>query len=382
MRIVLADDITGAAEVAALAWQAGLEVAVFAWPCAIGQIDLAVIDTNTRNIGPAEAISTLEQIIDQLGPSGVRWTFKKVDSVLRGNVVAELSVMLRRLPIQQVILAPANPSKGRVIRNGRYYINEVPLDMTDLARDPFHPRRSSLVMELLDHVPGVPVCIRDYNEYDGEQTGIILANVQDMQQLWNWARLLDDRSIAAGGSDFFGLVLDRQLRRGPTRSTDQDRLPSSPSLFVCGSTSGQSQSFRKRASDAGIPVHLVPADIPDTSIDHPAAKLIGAIRGYGAAILAIEDAPAKGTPVQLASRIAAIVQLVLCETNLAELFLEGGTTARAVMDLLGWRQLSIVGQYAPGLVRMALKGVDRPHIVVKPGSYPWPAQILPTIIEA
>ena len=48
------------------------------------------------------------------------------------------------------MLIPANPSRGRCIANGRYFIHGTLLSETEFARDPEFPARSSDVLALLD----------------------------------------------------------------------------------------------------------------------------------------------------------------------------------------------------------------------------------------
>ena len=51
------------------------------------------------------------------------------------------------------------------------------------------------------------------------------------------------------------------------------------------------------------------------------------------------------------------------------LVIEGGATAWATLQALGWTEFTITAQLAPGIVQMrATNGV---FVTLKPGSYPW-----------
>ena len=51
------------------------------------------------------------------------------------------------------------------------------------------------------------------------------------------------------------------------------------------------------------------------------------------------------------------------------LIIEGGATAWATLQTLGWSQFQIVNQIAPGVVQM--RAENGTYITLKPGSYPW-----------
>ena len=51
------------------------------------------------------------------------------------------------------------------------------------------------------------------------------------------------------------------------------------------------------------------------------------------------------------------------------LIIEGGATAWATLQTLGWTQFEIVAQIAPGVVQMS--ATNGTLVTLKPGSYPW-----------
>lgn len=69
-----------------------------------------------------------------------RWIYNKTDSVLRGNVTHEVEAVIQALGLDGVLLVPANPSLGRTIEGGRYFVRGRPLHETEFARDPRHQR--------------------------------------------------------------------------------------------------------------------------------------------------------------------------------------------------------------------------------------------------
>ncbi|MCL4744261.1 MAG: hypothetical protein KJZ83_02485 [Burkholderiaceae bacterium] len=123
MRVcIMADDLTGALDSAAQFADSAqpLFVRWSGWregdPGAAG----LAIDTNTRDRPPGEASATVADMAVFLGDA--RLAFKKIDSLLRGHVVAEIAACLRTGRFTRCIVAPAFPYQGRVTVGGRQYV--------------------------------------------------------------------------------------------------------------------------------------------------------------------------------------------------------------------------------------------------------------------
>src|SRR5215467_6378115 len=125
---VIADDLTGAAELAGIGLRYGLESeVVVCGKCTAANPDLLCIDTDSRSCKPGEAARRAGHAARELRKAGARWIYKKVDSVLRGNVITEIRAIQKTLGLRGVLLVPANPCFGRVIRHGRYFVNGKPI---------------------------------------------------------------------------------------------------------------------------------------------------------------------------------------------------------------------------------------------------------------
>jgi uncharacterized protein YgbK (DUF1537 family) len=76
-------------------------------------------------------------------------------------------------------------------------------------------------------------------------------------------------------------------------------------------------------------------------------------------------------------KLSEIVQQVLAARyGVAELLVEGGATASAIVRRMGWNKFLARDEIAPGVVRLAIVADGAPPLVtIKPGSYPWPPEI-------
>ena len=380
--IVIADDITGAAEMAGIAFSQGQQVRLVcggvAGGCGTATYGTTVIATDTRSMSEAEAVAETQHIVSSfLIPHSLfesvalRTSFliyKKTDSALRGHVVAELTALMEATGYQRVVYLPANPSKGRIIRGGTYYIKEVsdeglevrdvPISETAFSFDPEFPAKTSILRERFP---------------DAEAKGIIMPdaeNEEDIQKVI--AKYNDGKTLFAGAADLFSAILGHSRDTSDSRET---RVSNSPStLILCGST-------QSKPLDLGIPIAPMPREIYDGSNDLSLWDT-SAYQEKHSLILTMPytHRTGKEAAVHLRTMMAQKAKELVTEYLLPtldregsgeglHLIIEGGATAWATLQTRGWTQFEIVAQIAPGVVQMS--ATNGTLVTLKPGSYPW-----------
>lgn len=382
MILAIADDISGAAEIAATGRTFGLTAQIQMKSAASSTAELVVIDTDTRyrTIDPTNDIEDALAVYDS---ASVEWYYKKVDSVLRGNVSTELRAMMQILKIDRTILSPANPTKARVISNGQYFIDGRPLHETDFANDPDYPANSSRVTDLLNAPSDCPVHTLTPETYTGHEQGIIVADANNMKDLIKWTEYLDEHTLAAGGSDFFRAIVNKKLSSNRVPSKINVVELSGKKLFVCGSTSETSRKAVAQAANSGIPVCPLPdalfanSSADDSLIKKWADDVLKALSTSDRVIIAITQKPVRDSELaeNLRMKTAVVVKTIQNTVKIRELFIEGGATAEAVLRELDCFQFDVLAEYAPGVVQMRRTGQKEQYVTIKPGSYPWPKGI-------
>lgn len=152
---IIADDFTGANDSGVRLAQKGLKSRVVLANVEKeitkpnNEIDVWIVDTNSRAMEENEAYETVVKEINQLKARGVSQFYKKVDSTLRGSVSAELKAMQDAAEVDVILIAPAFPSMGRTVENGILYVNGVPVADTEFGRDPKTPVRHSYIPDLV-----------------------------------------------------------------------------------------------------------------------------------------------------------------------------------------------------------------------------------------
>lgn len=135
--LIIADDLSGAADCTAGAMRAGLDTQVtlrhaLTMNAFADSPQVWSIDADTRRLPAAEAASVNAEILERCRKPG-QLLYKKIDSTLRGNFAAELASMVARAGM--AVVAPAFPDAGRCTRNGRQYVNGAALEETEIWRN-------------------------------------------------------------------------------------------------------------------------------------------------------------------------------------------------------------------------------------------------------
>lgn len=382
MIAVIADDFTGAAELAGIGLRYHLNVELGAEVNDYTKADLFIIATDTRSLTEAEAVQEMQKHTRRLLALQPDLIFKKTDSVLRGHILAEMQAQLSLTGFEKAVLVAANPALGRTIQNGRYYLQGKPVHESGFSHDPDFAITSSAVEDML-RCNGYKVHIKRSDEAL-PQTGIIVGEATQTADLQSWAANIDNKTLIAGAAGFFSAMLDKMLagkQHSAKSAKKADRLPFS--LFVCGTTFANSRHAIQQISAAGGPVCYMPGDIISSvhsgtySYVKWANEVVALVKRHGKAIVAIHEASAKNIsicPGLLKEKMAGLVHEVLQRSIVQELIVEGGATAWAVIKQSGLTQFFPVEEMAPGVVRMQTNDPGL-FITVKPGSYQWPEEL-------
>jgi len=376
---VVADDLTGAAEIAAVGLRYGLraEVMLEGKP---GQADLVCFDTDSRSHSPKAAARRAASAAETFSDGGVHWVYKKVDSVLRGHVTAEIEAIAKQLRAKRILLVPANPSLGRTIRSGAYFINRKPLDQTEFARDPEYPRRSANVLELLGPTT-LPIQVCQPGD-TLPKNGIIVGEAESPADLERWASRRTEVDLLAGGAEFFAALLSEAGYAGRRNEADDWRdAEIEKKLIISGTNSDASREFIEAAKKQGTPVFSLQSSLAQGAQLEPTdcrelAQEVGTAFDFKRSVILQIGLP-QVTSIVVARRLATylvqVAEEVLRENVVKGLYVEGGATATELVRRMGWTRLRVLRELAPGVVTLAPATAEWLTLTIKPGSYAWGA---------
>ena len=375
MIAVIADDFTGAAEIGAIGSRFGLNTEVQTEFYPSTGAELIVVDTHTRSCSRENASQVIKNEVEKIKWAKPSFIYKKIDSVLRGPVIAELETMIGVLGKKRALVVAANPSAGRKIRNGHYFIYDSPLHETDFALDPEYPAISSNVLELLGPSKFIPVKPLQIQQVMPPE-GILISDATDRKTLGNLASLADNRTVIAGAAEFFSTLLETFGYKTVLARMPDTLLKPSQALFLFGSSCDYSLRTLKHAQSMEIPILNVSPEMilnceksPETvqaSIEHT----VNTLRFSKKMIVAMVPSGGFNFPIFLAHLTHGVLKKI-CDDGL-HVFIEGGSTASTVVRFLEWSRLVPIEELAPGVATLHVFEQEHLQITTKPGSYSWP----------
>ncbi len=108
------------------------------------------ISTESRNVSQGAAYEEVKyatkMFLEKLNPDHF---YKKIDSTVRGNIAIEVAAVLEVLGWDASIIVPAFPAEGRITMGGYHMLKGVPIERTEIARDPHSPIKESHLPTLL-----------------------------------------------------------------------------------------------------------------------------------------------------------------------------------------------------------------------------------------
>jgi len=377
---VLADDLTGAAEIAAIGNNHNLPARIFSStaterPACAG---VSVHDTDSRLLTAGEAAARVATLARAL-PVQNSVVYKKTDSVLRGNVVAECVALANTLGFTRILLVPANPSLGRTISQGQYFVQGQPIHETAFARDPHHPALSSSVIDLLGTSPAdwTVTVVKPGTRLPTR--GIIVGEATSAEDVIFWAQQIDKATLAAGGAEYFRACL-KQL--GAKHKSSPTPNVQGTTLVITGSLTPARQNLIAHAKAAGWPLEPMPvayakSDADPSIFNRWALPVIHALRTHQLTLclspgLNVDDAT---QALRIREGFGKLVQQLHESGLLEHLIVEGGATAAAISDANGWTSFDVAGEWSPGVIALHPTQAPQLLLTIKPGSYAWPENL-------
>jgi uncharacterized protein YgbK (DUF1537 family) len=388
--LVLADDLTGAADCAVAFVRRGHRAVVGlggqAAECGGGVL---AIDADSRRLPPAQAAARHVQILMACHRPGLM-LFKKIDSTLRGQPVAELVATLEALrqtsPRRLALLAPAFPAHGRKLRQGRVWLHDVPLEDTSLwAADhsynsadlPVVLRTAGLDASLLPLAALRAGAARDtIHAAIGAGRDVLVCDsdtAADLEALAVAALSFRETLLWVGS----GGLADAIAGAGPGGPAVPDAAaPARPGglLFVVGSAAKASHAAAVAlAREEGIQSFaLCPAMLRRRGgADWEAAgqRILWALRAEQDTLVTI--APDPGADLSRGAELAdALAELLAPAARMAcGLFATGGETACALLARLGVCSIEMLREVEPGVPLGITRGRMAMPVVTKAGAF-------------
>lgn len=383
----IADDLTGATDLAIMLTDAGYETVVVpeegtllaeaggatrgAGPDGPSlQADAIVVALKTRTAPPGDAVGRSLAAVRWLRQQGCgRFYFKycsTFDSTPQGNIGPVAEALMDELGTSMTVVVPSFPAAGRTVYQGNLFVHEKPLHESSLRDHPLTPMRDSNLIRLLQpqlregsRIALLPLttvmegteAVRDglrRAEADGARYVVVDA-VTD-EHLRTVARAASGLTLLTGGSGLAqGLAGPRAsgaISVGPARGRR---------ITLAGSASKTTQAQVRHALERGRGIQLdlnrLREDVAGYSEALAEEILAGdpadAVTVYATAspedLGSLEDAPL------IEECLARVARALSQEESVQGLVVAGGETSGAVIEALGIRSLRMGRTLDPGV---------------------------------
>jgi len=345
--VVLADDLTSAAEAAGHLADTGREASVLlappfagvGWPC---------VDLDTRHLTAVEAAGRHARAVEILPAAGI---YKTMDSSLRGNWAAELAAVMRASGRSLAVVAPACPAYDRRTVGGQQLANGIPVHLGPAGRDPVRPVTDSSVVRPIARQGLTVSSVTPENLALAGASEVLVVDASTAADLERVATAVRDRlgEIVLCGSPGLWEALH------PVAQRRQDLPAASKVLVLIGSLHPTTREQLAKLASSGVPI-LTTDNADDVVQRFDTATTVA---------VATPAASAEGPHLSALNEIG-----VRCAAAVPDLgfVLSGGDTARGLAIALHAREIRAAGTIAPGIMLGTLIGPNLP-VITKAGGF-------------
>ncbi len=380
---VVADDLTGATDVALMLQRAGMSVVqTIGAPvsaAALPEADAVVVSLKSRTCAPDEAVAQSLASAKALKERGARQILFKYcstfDSTDAGNIGPVAEALMDELSAQSAIFCPAFPANARTIYQGHLFVGGRLLSESSMRDHPLTPMRDPDLVRVLGRqtrrgvglvalpiIEAGPEAIRAAIAKEAaEGRPFVVADAIADQHLLALGKALAGAPLVTGGSGIaMGLPANFGIRPAEGRAPSIGAIAKGRRLVLSGSCSEATRRQVAHAIAAGLPaLKLEPERLADGTQDaSAAARWLAEQPDDKAALIYATAEPAAVRKAQAAlgmDKAGALVEEAMAEIaavavkrGARRLIVAGGETSGAVVQALGARALAIGPEIDPG----------------------------------
>ncbi|MCB5906535.1 3-oxo-tetronate kinase [Streptomyces pinistramenti] len=369
---VIADDFTGATDVAVAFRRAGLRCLIaFGTPAAdraAAPHDVLIVALKSRTTPRAQAVNDSLGALTWLTAQGAGQIYFKFcstfDSTPDGNIGPVLDALAGQLDAPTVLLTPSSPEHGRTQYLGTLFVGEQPLSETPMRHHPLTPMTDSRLVRVLQRQTTRPVALvphpavrRGADEIRRRAArrgrGYLLVDAIDTDDLNEIGRAVADHPLVAGAAGLAGgiaaAVADSLAGATGSRPAvdDTDPVGDAPAAVLTGSCSARTLEQIAAHRSAGRPTYRL-----DALADHdPAALARTALAWYDTQpsapaplfhsslppeeLRAVQDALGVQESAALLEDALGRIAVGLVERGVRRIVAAGGETSGAIVTALG-----------------------------------------------
>jgi uncharacterized protein YgbK (DUF1537 family) len=398
---VVADDVTGGADLASTLRQAGLSVIQ-----TIGQphgplpaADAVVVSLKIRMVPPKEAAAEAGKAADTLRAAGAGQIYFKYcstfDSTDRGNIGPVIDQLLEQVGGPFTVATPAYPSLGRTVYFGHLFVGDRLLSESSMRDHPLTPMTDADLVRVLGRQSANRVGLIALSTVEAGSAAVmdrcvalaadgirvVIADAVVDRHLDTLGAAFKDLPLVTGAAGL-GRSLARQIRSAhaaPVAGPGRDRSGGS-AVVLSGSCSAATRAQVERAIPIMASRELNPLAIGgdtgalDGLIDWARAELArGDVMIYStadpAAVRRVQDRLGRAEAAASVEAGFKTLARALAAAGARTFIVAGGETSGAVMDALGIRVVGFGDDIEPGVPWTSSFDPPGYHLALKSGNF-------------
>lgn len=396
-----ADDFTGAGDVASFLATGGARCLLFSGVPSSDYVlpdgyDAVVIALKTRSVKPASAVAEMGAAFRRLSDEGAEKLYFKYcstfDSTKEGNIGPVLDSLLETYGLRYTTLCPALPLNRRTVRDGRLYVDDIPLDQSHMRNHPLNPMWDSYIPDLMQSQSRYPCHVLDHKTLssgDGavrqrindllakEEKFYLVLDCFEPDHSVKLAGLFADLPLNSGGSSFAGDIFRTLKPEGG--SCVRSAAHQSRGLILSGSCSqatlGQVRHFREHggASFMVDPVRLLEGSLSLDEIWSFVERQDGDVLVYSSQehteIRKNQELSGSAEISKLLEGTMAALGSRAASAGIKNIVVAGGETSGAVAGALNCSVYEIGPSVDPGVPILYPPDLAEMQIVLKSGNF-------------
>lgn len=388
---IIADDFTGASDIALTLAEAGFRVAQFNGvpdaPADAGlQAGVVALKSRTAPVGQAvtESLAACEWLLAQGCVQIVSKVCSTFDSTPQGNIGPVLEALADRLGARHVMVCPAFPENGRSVYQGHLFVGDKLLSESGMQDHPLTPMTDSDLRRVLAaqtrwpvaHVPAQVVAQGGDAILAAlpETPAMVIVDAIRDADLLAIGVAARDQVLLCGGS---GIALGLPANHGAVRAEPAWEPVSGPGVVLSGSCSRatRAQVARFRVTHPSFEVTAKAAIEGSVTAETLAEWVLAQAKVplvYSSAdpqvVLEAQQAFGREASAHAIEALFARLAVLLAENGVSRIVVAGGETSGAVVSGLGARVLYIGRRIAAGVPLVRVQG--RPQaLALKSGNF-------------
>lgn len=411
---IIADDLTGANDTALQFMLNKADTHILlnteVEPAKSDSSQVWAIATESRNIAPEFAFEKVklatQYLVEKVNPD---YFYKKIDSTIRGNISIEVMSMLEVLNWDAALIMPAFPQENRITVGGYHLLKGVPIERTEMARDPHSPIFESHLPTLLQAqlgnnlkelvgsidlktiLDGAGPILQSLNKLIESGVKIIVADavsITDLEQIV-LAMQKSNYKILPVGNAAAGKVLSNEwIPKDEFSEVLPVKLPKLPKFIVSGSATQitmsqidkyeQSEDFEENSLVIELGMDTILEGVQEELVDRivsnlvnsnvvlvHTSKLLNNFDGFSEDTMKA-DLSKSGLAGAITDFLATLTKRVLSKTR-AILITLGGETSYKCCNAINANQLKLIDEVLPAIA-LSKNATSDQWLVTKSGN--------------